>query len=441
MLGVFSAALSADTLYRAISVTTAQRVEHARELVTDEVARLASGAGDSPEAGSVIGMLGGVARSAPAIAAAAPADWAAPLTAIAARASSVRRPEDLHASLASGELVARIAPLADGRLAWAAFAVRPPARLRSWKLLVVALTISSLLLIGATVSALVVLNRDTSALQKGLAALATDLTTTLPRSSVRELGDIADGISVLARHLAEARQQHERLERDLARQERLAALGRVTAGVAHEVRNPLASIKLRLDLAASQPAISPSIHDAIVHASSEISRLDQLVADLLIVSGRSLGIRCPRDVGALLKSRVEALAPWASLHGVSVEASGRGMVSVDADALARALDNLLRNAVEAAPGETTVQAAVSADAQQVRVQVRDPGPGVSIERVPELFEPFFTTKPEGTGLGLAISRAIARAHDGDLTYARQGNLTCFELTLPRIADQEEGASA
>ena len=133
-----------------------------------------------------------------------------------------------------------------------------------------------------------------------LAALADDLTVPVPRSEIGELDDIAVGIGTLARRLEEARRIQDQMGRDLARQERLAALGRVVAGVAHEVRNPLASIKLRLDLASGGVALPPEARAAIDHASSEITRLDRLVADLLIVAGRALGPRAPLDVGAPL---------------------------------------------------------------------------------------------------------------------------------------------
>ena len=119
---------------------------------------------------------------------------------------------------------------------------------------------------------------------------------------MRELSEIADGIAALARNLAQSRQEQERLGRELARQERLAALGRVVAGVAHEVRNPLASIKLRLDLAvSSSPVLPPPVEQAVSHASAEIARLDRLVADLLVVAGRSLGPRRQTALGALVR--------------------------------------------------------------------------------------------------------------------------------------------
>jgi signal transduction histidine kinase len=117
---------------------------------------------------------------------------------------------------------------------------------------------------------------------------------------------------------------------------------------------------------------------------------------------------------------------------LAVEGDARG--TIDADSLSRAVDNFLRNAVEASPKGGRVRAAIEKRGARVVVRVEDAGSGVDIARAAELFEPFFTTKPEGTGLGLAISRAIARAHGGDATYGREGNVTRFELTLADAAD-------
>ena len=434
MLGLLTAALSADALYRAISVTRAQRLERGREAVRDEIERLAAlgPAGIASTFSTVVGLRGGLATgpTAPAqIAAAVPAAWREAMRATATRAAGSALAADNESEIAGGELVARVAPRA-GALLWAAVPVRPSPTLQSWRLLVVALAFSALLLVASAAYSLVSVRRAAAGLQGALAALADDLTAPVPRSEIGELDDIAVGIGTLARRLEEARRIQEQMGRDLARQERLAALGRVVAGVAHEVRNPLASIKLRLDLASGGVALPTEARAAIDHASSEITRLDRLVADLLIVAGRALGPRARLDVASLVRVRVEALAPWAALRRVTITARGAGEAIGDGDALARALDNVLRNAVEASPDGATVEAVVDVDDDRVRVRVADRGDGVPSGRAGEIFEPFFTTKPDGTGLGLAISRAIARAHGGDLTYGRDGAFTRLELTLP-----------
>ncbi len=438
-LGVFTAALSAAALYRAIASTTVQRIERAREAIQEELARLETEgrAADSGGGSYVVGMRAGMTSNPGEIAGDVPPLWRPFIAALVSRVTPSGVEGEI--SLPGGHLVARITPLPNGRFAWAAMAVKPSPTLQSWRALVVALTISALLLVASAASALISVKRGTGALQRALNALARDLSASMPATSVRELGDIGDGIANLARHLAEARRIQERLGRDLARQERLAALGRVVAGVAHEVRNPLASIKLRLDLAmTSAPSLSDDLKRAIEHASSEISRLDRLVADLLIVSGRPLGPRRAVAAGELLRARMDILTPWAAQRGVELRASGNGRVVADPDALARAIDNLLRNAVEASsPGEiveATVEIGASTEGVAgLRIGVVDHGAGVSPARAMELFEPFFTTKAEGTGLGLAISRGIARAHGGDLTYVRAADVTRFELIFPEVA--------
>jgi len=435
LLGLLTAALSAAALYRAISVTRAQRLERVREAVRDEIGRLAAlgPAGIASTFSTVVGLRGGLATGAMApaqIAAAVPAGWREGMRAVATRAAANVLPAENESDIDGGQLVARVVPSGDGALLWAAVPVRPSPTLQSWRLLVVALAFSALLLVASAAYSLVSVRRAASGLQNALAALADDLTAPVPRSEIRELDDIAVGIGTLARRLEEARRIQDQMGHDLARQERLAALGRVVAGVAHEVRNPLASIKLRLDLAAGGVALPPEARAAIDHASAEITRLDRLVADLLIVSGRALGPRASVDVARLLRVRAEALAPWAALRRVAITARGAGEAIGDGDALARAIDNVLRNAVEASPDGGTVEATVEVEDDRVRVRVADLGAGVPSGRAGEIFEPFFTTKPDGTGLGLAISRAIARAHGGDLTYWRDSEVTRLELTLP-----------
>jgi signal transduction histidine kinase len=447
VLGVVTSGLAVVALNRAVTVSQALRLNRAREATAEELGRLAGAApADEDVPPSIIGMRGAVSADPAEIVRRVPALWGASLVELAARARDAGKPLSAETPLPTGRLVQRAAPAMDGRVAWVAHLVGPSPYVQSWRTLVVALTISAMLLVVVALMSLVTFKRGASDLLNATRALANDLEAPVPRPPVGELADIGDGIAALARNLTESRQAQERMSRDMARQERLAALGRVVAGVAHEVRNPLASIKLRLDLAASSPGtggaavLPPAVAGAIAHASAEIARLDGLVADLLTVSGRSLGSREPLDLAQLARRRADALAPWAALRNVTVHVSemsevsahsGGAVATVDPGRLARAVDNLLRNAVEASPEGDVVNVEVRAEADQIRLQVLDRGAGFPTDQSGELFEPFFTTKADGTGLGLAISRAIAQAHGGEVAYARDGEVTRFELTLPR----------
>ena len=434
-LGVITSGLSLVALVRLLSTTTQQRVERARDNVGDEVEFLAAQQGPDREEAlrvprtTVIGMRGGYVGRGEAADGNAPEAWRPVVARALGEAGARDQLVLVDAPLPDATLVVGARRAGDGSAAWAAYPVRTPPYLDNWRWIVMALSFATLLLAVSAVHAVITFRRSAAALNGALGALARDLAAPVPRPPVRELSDIAEGIAALARNLAQAREAQERLGHELARQERLAALGRVVAGVAHEVRNPLASIKLRLDLAASAGPLLPSVEQAISHASAEIARLDRLVADLLVVAGRTLGPRRRVSLGALVRERAEALAPWAQLRRVAVTVSGEASADIDPDSIARAFDNLLRNAIEASPAGAAVEVRVG-DAGGVKIQIDDRGQGVEGARAAELFEPFFTTKADGTGLGLAISRALARAHGGDVVYQRLGEVTRFELSLP-----------
>jgi signal transduction histidine kinase len=203
------------------------------------------------------------------------------------------------------------------------------------------------------------------------------------------------------------------------------------AGVAHEVRNPLAAIKLRTDLAETSGDLPLQVRDDFALIGSEVARLDRLVRDLLLLTGRKSAERVGTDLAELAEQRAALLRPWAAGHGVELHVTGRGPASIDVDAMTRALDNLLRNAVEASPQGEAVRLFVSVAGTRVHVTVEDKGGGVPDQSL--LFEPFFTTKTGGTGLGLALSRSVAEAHGGSLRYERRDGTTRFILELEAAA--------
>ncbi|MES1171712.1 MAG: HAMP domain-containing sensor histidine kinase [Bacteroidota bacterium] len=446
LLGVVTSALSLVALVRVISLSTSQRVERGRQGVQTEVARLANpGATDdarSPRSG-LIGMQGGVVGGEQGVSSSSlPRDWHAPLVRVLAAARGARERVTTETTLPAGILVVSAQPRPSGETAWVAYLVAPPVWLRTWQVIVVALTLATALLVQGAIAAVITVKRGATALNAALDGLATDLSTPVPRPRLRELSDVADGIARLARRLVRSREIQEGMAHELAMNDRLAALGRVVAGVAHEVRNPLASIKLRLDLAAGGASPLPAdVEAAIAHASREIARLDRLVADLLVVASPGVGPRQPIAVGSLVRARVDSLAPWCAIRGVAIDVRGDASASVDVDALARAVDNLLRNAVEASPADGRVEVSLREADDVVVIAVEDRGAGVPPQRAHELFEPFFTTKPDGTGLGLAICRAIARAHGGDVSFAHRDGATHVELTMSRSPEVGRGEAS
>ena len=316
----------------------------------------------------------------------------------------------------------------DGSLAWAMIAIAEPPELRLWRLVALGLGAAVLVLLIASIDAVVLVRRAAARLGGAAIALSADLGAPIPRIGVVELEGVAEGLRSMAEGLRRGRAEREELHIALSRRERLAALGRVIAGVAHEIRNPLAAIKLLADLVREG---GPEIDHAsdLERLGQEVNRLDRLVSGLLVYTRGTPRAPVLHDVAALAAERASLLAPWAGQRRVSLRVCGAGRARIDVDATTRALDNLLRNAVEASPTDGIVEVEVSVHDGMLEVSVRDGGAGVPQARVAELFEPFFTTKPRGTGLGLALARAVARAHGGDLTFDHSPERTQFLLKL------------
>ncbi len=395
-------------------------------------------------ASTTAALAGGAAGSASVV----PAAWRPDLAQLVNRLESAEAPSRIEEfPLGDSMLVIGARRVAEpGTVAWAAYLVKPNETIRFMQQVLLGLAVVTALLVLSAMHLAGIMVRGTRSINRSLRELGSDLDAPIPRPEVRELSNVADGIAQLAERLQRGRREEARLGRELARQDRLTALGRVVAGVAHEVRNPLASIKLRLDLAVVDSARSArnvngdaaginrlpvAAEQAIAHASSEIARLDRLVADLLVVAGGASGPKTGASLGELARARSEALSPWARERGIEILVEGDAQADFEQDAVARAIDNLFRNAVEASPRGASVVVKVQCGGEtgHAEIDVEDVGTGVPAGRVSELFEPFFTTKADGSGLGLALSRSIAQSHGGDLVYLRAAERTHFVLTL------------
>jgi signal transduction histidine kinase len=234
--------------------------------------------------------------------------------------------------------------------------------------------------------------------------------------------------SEVARLKAELREANEQLERS----RRLAALGEMAAGIAHEVRNPLGSIRLYTRMLEQDLAGRPEERRLAEKIGGAVRGLDAVVCDVLNFA-REMPIRASRaSVGSLLRGAVEEvlsderLTRAGDVHVAPLQsACDEAELECDEQLVHRALVNVMRNAVEAmllpetrpAPGSRSRPAAIelgfrNEDAGMVALFVRDSGPGIPPEAMERIFNPFFTTRATGTGLGLAIVHRIVDAHGG-----------------------------
>ena len=294
------------------------------------------------------------------------------------------------------------------------------------------------------------LRSGVSGIEQGLTGLTTDLGRHIAPPGTPELARITGAINQLADTLRANLARQSELEHDLRRSERLSALGRLTAGVAHEVRNPLAAIKLKVQMARRARNAPEKLDDTFRVITEEIERLDGLVGRLLEFGRTQPLEQSELDVCELAEGRAAFFRDVAGRAGVKVEVrapAGGVTVKGDAGRLAQVLDNLIQNALEAMPGggrlTISCEAATAGDGLGVaRLTVEDTGAGIPPEDRERVFEPFFTARAAGTGLGLAIAREIVEAHGGRINLVgREGGGAVFQIELPlsATAGQEKQA--
>jgi signal transduction histidine kinase len=335
--------------------------------------------------------------------------------------------EEQHATLRleSGgvPLVVRACPLPGPIAGLAGFVLtrqdsggQVPARLGLGVLAALALVMT--VVVGAL---LVVYARRIGAIEAALASGSGEVLPRLPLSGERDLDRLIAAFNEAGERLAVATGQ-------AAAAERLAGLGRVAAGVAHEIRNPIAAMRLRAENAlAGDDARRRAALDAIL---GQITRLDRLSADLLDMTRPATPQPVPTRLDTLLAAMADEHRHAAEGRQLVVEAAPVACL-LDPLLLRRALDNLVQNALRAVAAGGTVRVTAIVSDGTVTLTVADDGPGIPPALVGRLFEPFVSGRADGTGLGLAIARETAASLGGSLVLADPGPPgAVFTLTIP-----------
>jgi two-component system, NtrC family, sensor histidine kinase HydH len=238
---------------------------------------------------------------------------------------------------------------------------------------------------------------------------------------------------VLFRDITEIRQ----LKNEVARSQRLASLGSLAAGVAHEIRNPLSSIKGFATYFKERYRNSPEDGKTADIMIQEVDRLNRVIGQLLDYARPMTMNRQEAPVQMVVRHALRLMEGEAREKGVAIETDlpeGMAPVSIDSDRMKQVFINLYLNALSAMEkgGTLTVLSAEQPD-RRVRVDVRDTGAGIDPQDMGRIFDPYFTTKPSGAGLGLAIVQKIVEAHGGEIRVAStpgQGTTVSILLPLP-----------
>jgi hypothetical protein len=251
-----------------------------------------------------------------------------------------------------------------------------------------------------------------------------------------EIGDLGRNFNEMVKQLRESREEIERLHRtQMSRAEHLATLGEMAAGLAHEIRNPLAGIAgvveiIGRDLPPQSPAVS-----VLGEVRHEVTHINRIVTELLELARPKPPVYRAANLVSVAEHAAIFARDQAAARGVTLEIMRNPdvpMLEFDSGQIHQVLLNLLLNAVQACEQGGSVMVEFSVGQQQVTATVTDTGKGIPPEVLPNIFRPFFTTKGNGTGLGLSLARRIVEDHGGRLEATSEvGKGTQFRMVLPK----------
>jgi signal transduction histidine kinase len=248
----------------------------------------------------------------------------------------------------------------------------------------------------------------------------------------------------LAINIVEDTTEKRATQQALIQAEKLSAVGKIAASLAHEINNPLQAVMGNLGLAQESLTENPEVEKYIRIAASELKRVSQIVSDLREASRKpAMKERSAAPIEEIIQRVVDLTRKKCEEKKISLTLQKEPktpLVMVSADQIVQVVLNLVINAIESMPdgGELSIRSETCADPAGVYVFVSDHGDGIADEVKPRLFEPFFSTKQEGMGLGLYISKQIIQNHQGHLEIEKSdGEGTTFRIWLP--ANNQSGS--
>ena len=236
------------------------------------------------------------------------------------------------------------------------------------------------------------------------------------------------------------------MQRSQQRAEKMSALGKLAAGMAHEIRNPLTFLSVSIEHLEESKNLSPEEKELMGEMIGEVRRINKHIKELLSLGRSDDDVFSPVDIGGLIESSVRLVETRARDEGIGIELAlglEGALVFGSEDKLRQLVVNLLLNAFEALEGIEGGRVAIAAciAGSQAVITFSDNGRGVPVDQRERIFEPFFTTKESGTGLGLALCFNIVRAHGGTIELtAADAPGACFEVRLPLYSEGETAES-
>lgn len=255
----------------------------------------------------------------------------------------------------------------------------------------------------------------------------------LQKEHERLLQEIEKWNQDLQKRVREKTEALQKAQSEIAQSEKLATLGYLSAGMAHEIRNPLNSIALFIQLM-SDSILDPEQLDYLGKILKEIDRIDTIIRKLLDASRRTRTISNNVQIDQVIDSALDVFLPQIETGKIKVERRYHGVpppIKADPGELEQIFTNLFLNALDEMPDGGRLEIEITAENGRVTVMVGDSGKGITVEALPNIFDPFFTTKARGTGMGLPVVQRIARIYEGDIMVERTSpEGTVFRIEFP-----------